>query len=163
MDLDLSGIGELLLDLLCDVAGQQSHLILADLLGLDHDADLAACLNCVASGDTGEALGNLFELFKTLDVVFDVLAACTGAGSGDRVGGLHDAGNDCSRLNVAVVGFDSMDDVIAFLVLLCDINADGDVAALDLVVDGLADIARTGNVNDLIQSEGDILVLNCNF
>ena len=39
-----------------------------------------------------------------------------------------------------MVSLDSVDDRFAFLVLLCDINADGNVAALDLVVYGLADI-----------------------
>lgn len=29
--------------------------------------------------------------------------------------------------------------------------------------DNLAEIARTGNVNDLVQTEGDILILNCNL
>ena len=42
IDLDLAGVGQLVLDLLGDVAREQHHLILRDLLGLDHDADLAA-------------------------------------------------------------------------------------------------------------------------
>ena len=76
MNLDLAGIGELGLDLLGDVPCQQDHLILADLLGLDHDAYLAAGLNCIGACDTGEALGNFLKLFKTLDIVFDILAPC---------------------------------------------------------------------------------------
>ena len=78
MNLDLTGVGQLSLDLLGDVAGQQDHLVLTDLLGLDHDADLAARLNGVAAGDAGEALGDFLKLLKTLDVVLDVLAACAG-------------------------------------------------------------------------------------
>ena len=74
VNLDLTGVGELLLDLLGDVAGEQDHLILADVLGLDHDADLAARLDGVGARDAGEALGDLLELFEALDVVFDVLA-----------------------------------------------------------------------------------------
>lgn len=35
-------------------------------------------------------------------------------------------------------------------------------AKVDALDDSLAAIAKTGNVNDLIQSEGDILILNCN-
>ena len=35
-----------------------------------------------------------------------------------------------------------MDDRFALFVFLADIDADGDVAALDLVVDGLADIVQ---------------------
>ena len=142
VDFDLAGVGQLFLDLLCDIASQENHLILGNIFGLYHYADLAACLNCVAAGNAGEALGYLLELFKALDVVFDILAACAGAGGGDGVGGLNDAGNDRARLNVAVVRFDSVDDRFALFVLLADIDADGDVAALDLVVDGLADIVQ---------------------
>lgn len=39
----------------------------------------------------------------------------------------------------------------------------GDVKEVAEAVDELAAIAKTGNVNDLIQTEGDILVLNCNL
>ena len=69
MDLDLAGIGELGLDLLGDVPGQQGHLILADLLGLDHDADLAARLDGVAAGDAREGPGHGLQLLQALDIV----------------------------------------------------------------------------------------------
>ena len=62
VNLDLTGVGELLLDLLGDIPGQQDHLVLANLFGLDHDADLAACLNGVGALDAGEGLGNLFNI-----------------------------------------------------------------------------------------------------
>ena len=35
-------------------------------------------------------------------------------------------------------------------------------AALDAKIDALDDIARTGNVNDLNQDDGDYLILDCN-
>ena len=79
VDLDLTGVGQLLLDLLCDIASQENHLILGNIFGLYHYADLAACLNCVAACNAGEALGYLLELFEALDVVFDILAARAGA------------------------------------------------------------------------------------
>ena len=142
VDLDLTGVSQLLFDLLCDIARQEHHLILGYLLGLDHNAYLASGLDGVAAGDTGEALGYLLKLFKALDVVFDILAACAGAGGGDSVGCLNDAGDDRARLNIAVVRLDSVDDRFALLILLADIDTDGDVAALDLVVDGLADIVQ---------------------
>ena len=41
-----------------------------------------------------------------------------------------------------MVRFDSVDDRFALFILLADIDADRDVAALDLVVDGLADIVQ---------------------
>ena len=140
--LDLAGVGQLVLDLLGDIAREQDHLVLADVLRLDHDADLAAGLDGVAAGDAGEALGDLLELFETLDVVLDVLAARAGTGRGDRVRRLDEAGLDGMRLDVAVVGLDAVDDRVALAVLAGDVHADGDVAALDLVVDGLADVVQ---------------------
>ena len=94
MNLDLTGVSQLLFDLLGDVAGQQNHLILADLLGLDHHADLAAGLDRIRACDAWEALGDLLQLFQTLDVVFDVLTARAGACGGDGVGRLNQAGFD---------------------------------------------------------------------
>ena len=41
-----------------------------------------------------------------------------------------------------MVSFDSVDDRFALFVFLADIDADRNVAALDLVVDGLADIMQ---------------------
>ena len=79
VDFDLAGVGQLFLDLLCDIACQEHHLILGNIFGLYHYADLAACLNCVAACNAGEALGYLLELFEALDVVFDILAARAGA------------------------------------------------------------------------------------
>ena len=79
MDFDLAGVGQLLLDLLCDIASQEHHLILGNLLGLYHYADLAACLDGIAACNTGEALGYLLELFEALDVILDILAARAGA------------------------------------------------------------------------------------
>ena len=55
VNLYLTRVSQLVLDLLCDVAGKQNHLILADLFGLDHDADLAAGLNRVGACDAGDA------------------------------------------------------------------------------------------------------------
>jgi hypothetical protein len=46
------------------------------------------------------------------------------------------------------------------------VDADGVVdisTALSTLKDSLANIAKTGNVNDLIQTEGDVLVLDCNI
>ena len=80
IDLDLAGIFQLALDLLCDLSGEENHFVFGNLIGLDHDSDLAAGLDSVGAFNTVEGVGELFELFKTLDVVFDVFAACTGTG-----------------------------------------------------------------------------------
>ena len=46
------------------------------------------------------------------------------------------------RLHVAVVRFDRVDDGLVLLVLSGEVHADGHVAALDLVVDGLAQVVE---------------------
>ena len=55
MHLDLAGILHLFLDLLGEVPGKDDHLVLADLVGLHHHADLAAGLDGIGllhAGDT---------------------------------------------------------------------------------------------------------------
>ena len=52
----LTGVGKLTLDLLGDIPCQKHHLILADVLWLDHDAYLAAGLNGIGACDAGKAL-----------------------------------------------------------------------------------------------------------
>ena len=110
IDLDLTGVGQLVLDLLGDVAREQHHLILRDLLGLDHDADLAAGLNGKAVGDAGEALGDFLELFETLDIVLDVLAPGAGARGGDGIGRLNETEAEIAR---QLEDIDAQIDVIA--------------------------------------------------
>ena len=142
MDLDLTGILELALDALGQLAGEDDHIVLAHLLGLDHHADLAARLNGVGGLDAGVGAGDLLELFEALDVVLDVLAAGAGTGGGDGVGGLHEAGDDGLRLDVVVVRLHRVDDVLALMVLAQELHAERDVGAFELVVDGLADIVQ---------------------
>ena len=62
--LDLAGIDQRFLDLPGDVAGEHGRFIVADLLGLDHDTDLAACLDGEDLLDALEALGNLLEVLQ---------------------------------------------------------------------------------------------------
>ena len=59
-----------------------------------------------------------------LDVVFHILLAGAGTGSGDGVGRLHQAGHDGPGLHVAVVGLDGVDDVLALPVLPGQLHAD---------------------------------------
>ena len=86
VNLDLPGIFEFLFDLLGDIPGQEHHLVLADLVGLDHHAHLAAGLNGIGLVDAGIAAGDLLKLLEALDVVLQILAAGAGTGSGNRVG-----------------------------------------------------------------------------
>ena len=69
VDLDLTGVFQLAYDLLGDLPGQQDHVVLGDVLGLDHDADFAAGLDGKGLVHTVEGRGQLFQLFQTADVV----------------------------------------------------------------------------------------------
>ena len=111
VDLDLAGVIQRVLDLLCDLAGQQDDLIVADDIGLDHDAHFAACLNGKGLLEALEAGRDLLQIFQTLDVALDVLTAGTGAGGADGVAGLDDEGQRSLRLYIAVVGLDGVDDL----------------------------------------------------
>ena len=89
--LDLTGVLQFFLDLLGDIPGQQHHLVLADLVGSHHDADLSARLDGEGLLHTGEGGGDFLQLLQTLDIVLQVLAPGAGAGGGDSVGGLDNA------------------------------------------------------------------------
>ena len=79
IDLDLAGVIQRVLDLLRDLAGQQDDLIVADHVGLDHDAHFTASLNGKGLFHALEAGRDLLQIFQTLDVALDILAAGTGA------------------------------------------------------------------------------------
>src|SRR4051812_26899902 len=82
---NFAGIRQLLLDLLGDVPRQDDGLGVADLVAVDEDADLAAGLDRVDSGDAGLGLREGFQLLDALDVAVEGLAARARAGGGDRV------------------------------------------------------------------------------
>src|SRR5215213_10322650 len=111
-DLDLPGVLELLLDPLGHVAGQDLGGDVVDVLGLDHDPDLAAGLHGEHLVDPGVAAGDLLEALQALDVGLEGLAAGAGPAAGDGVGGLGELGPD------------------------------GGVRSLDLVGEGLADVVE---------------------
>ena len=142
MNLDLAGICKLGFDLLGDVSREQNHLVFTDGLRLDHDTNLATGLNRIGTGNSREALGDLFQLLQTLDIILNVLTAGAGTGSGDRVGSLYEAGYCGVRLHVVVVGFNRVDDGIGLVVLPGNVDTDGNMASFDFMVDGLADIMQ---------------------
>ena len=128
--------------LLGEIAGQNDHLILGHLLGLDHHADLTAGLNGVALLDAGIGARDLLELLQTLDVVLQVLTARAGTRGGDGVGRLHQAGHQRLALHVAVVRLNGVDDVLLLAVLAGVFHTERHVRALDLVVKRLADVVQ---------------------
>src|SRR5262245_23469389 len=73
--LDLARILELALDLARDLVREQHRLVVVDLRGLHHDADLPARLQREHPLDSLLLGGDLLEVFETLDVVLEALAA----------------------------------------------------------------------------------------
>ena len=142
VDLYLTGIFKLVFNLLDYVAGDENHLLVVDDLGLDHYADLAAGLNSERTLNALKRGGDAFELFKALDVVLNILASCTGAGSRNCVGGLNEAGDKRLCLNVSVVSLNGVDNALALAVFFRGLNAQLNMLAVHLVVERLADIVE---------------------
>src|SRR5438552_14303166 len=78
-DLDLTRVLQRVLDLLCDVARQPRRLKIVELLGLDHDPDLATRLDRERFFDARKAVRDAFEFLEPLDVVRVDLAVSAGS------------------------------------------------------------------------------------
>ena len=94
-----------------------------DDLRLNHDPDLASCLNSKALLDSLIGVADLLKLLESLDVAFIVFASCSRSCRRDSVSSLNNAGNDSSWLDIVVVSLDRMDNDRAFVVLLTNVNA----------------------------------------
>src|SRR6201996_2935990 len=115
-DADLARVGQLLLDLLGDVAGDDLGLDVVHAVRLDHDPDLPAGLH-------GEHLlhalvgdGDLLQPLQPLDVGLQRLAPGPGAATADRIGGLGQYRFDRAGLDLVVVGLDRVHHVVRFAV-----------------------------------------------
>ena len=62
IDLDLSGIFHLVLDLLGNISCEYYHVRIRNLIGYDHDSDFSACLNSKRFFNTLITVGDFFEL-----------------------------------------------------------------------------------------------------
>src|SRR6202034_2100837 len=141
-DADLPWIGQFLFDLLGDVAGDHLGLDVVDVVGLDHDPDLAARLHGEDLLDTLVAAGYLLEALQALDVHLKRLAARTRAAAADRIRGLGQHRLDRAHLDLVVVRLDGVHHVVGLAVTAGDLRADQRVAALDLVGQRLADVVQ---------------------
>ena len=83
-----------------------------------------------------------FQLFQTLNVIFQILTPRAGTGRRNRVRRLHQTGNDCTRLYIVVMGFYRVYDILFFTVLAGEFHAKLDVRAFHFVIDGLAEIMQ---------------------
>src|SRR3954454_7598488 len=96
--LDLTRVGQVVLDLLHDVAGEAGRGEVVDLLGAHEDPDLAAGLDGERALDPGEALGDPLQVLEALDVRLHRLAPGPRARCADRVGDLDDRRLDAGEL-----------------------------------------------------------------
>src|SRR5262252_11243443 len=101
-DLDVPGILHLGLDALGDVLGELVRVEVGDLLGLGHDAELAAGLDGVAHLHALVGHGDLLELGKPLDVALQHVSPGPRTRRGDAVGRFREHRLDGLRLYVLV-------------------------------------------------------------
>ena len=125
-----------------DVMGEHGRGGLVDHLGLHHHAHLATGLDGVRALHALVGVRDLLELLEALDVGVERLLAGAGAGGRHGVGGLHEHGEHARGLHVVVVRLDGMDDVLLLAETARQVGADDGMAALDLVVDGLAQVVQ---------------------
>ena len=131
MNLDLTGIVKLALDLGCDVACKKLHTVVGYDLGLNHDSYLTACRNCEGLLYALKVACNLLKLLETLNVIFNVLTTSAGTSRTDRVSCLNDEVKSTLSLNVVVMSLDSVDDVLIFTILLSCLNTKLNVRAVN--------------------------------
>src|SRR5919198_5256659 len=160
-DLDLSGVLELLLDLLGDVARHDLRGQVVHVLRLDHHPDLAAGLHRVDLLHARVARADLLQALEPLDVGLQALAPRPRPAARDPVGDLRDHRLDRSLLDLAVVRLDAVDDLWGLLHPPGDLGPDDRVRALDLVGDRLADVVQVrdaGVERRLLAGPADLLV-----
>src|SRR2546426_712393 len=143
-DLDLARVGQLLLDLPDDVAGEPAGGQVVDLLGPDEDPDLAAGLDGERPLHALEAVGDRLEVLQPLDVRVHRLAAGTRPRRADGVRNLHDRRLQAGVLDLLVMRRNAVHDLRREVVALGDLPTDGGMRTFDLVVDGLADVMEIG-------------------
>src|SRR5664280_3070539 len=140
--LDLARVGQRLLDLLDDVAGEPGRRQVVDLLGPDEDPDFAAGLDGERPVDAGEAARDRLQVLEPLEVELHGLAARARARGADRVGDLHDGRLQAGVLHLLVMRGDPVHDLEREVVTCRDGRADRGVRTLDLVVDRLAHVVE---------------------
>ena len=77
MNFDLTGVGQVVFNLLSDAVCQEHHCVFANLFanlfGLNHYADFAAGLDGEGFFNTVKATSDFLKLLETLNVVFEVI------------------------------------------------------------------------------------------
>jgi len=127
---------------MCDIPRKDDHIVIIDLLRLHHDANLTARLNGKGLFNAREAVGNLLKLLKPFDIVFKIFASRAGSCGGNRVCCLYNEVKNRSRLHIAVMRFNCVDNLFAFLVSAGNVHADLYMGSFDFGRHRLADIMQ---------------------
>ena len=138
VDLDLTGIFQLRFQLSGDVPGQEDHIVLGDLLGLYHNADLPTGLDGVSLFHAGIGAGEFLQFLQAANVVFYIFPPGAGTGGGNGVVGLTQSGEARLGLLVSVVRLNGVNHCGALFVLPGQLHAQLHVAAFHFVVYGFA-------------------------
>ena len=155
-DADLAGVSDLRLQGAGDVGRERLQLAVGEddtvlalavvdgalLLAGDDDAHLAAGVHDVDAADRRRAAGDPLNLLDAGDVLGDALAARTGTGAGERVGGGDDESERCLHRLVVVVRADGVGDVLALAAAPRHLGAEDGVRALVVVGHGLANVVQ---------------------
>ena len=137
------------------------------------DADIAADANIAQSKIAGlEAAlagkatsADITEAINALDVADSEVANQVVTGVSQTDGKITVTRRGLSANDIPEIGQDKVTGLTAALAGKADTSVtdglDGRIDVLEGTVDGLSNIATTGNVNDLIQTESEYLVFNC--
>ncbi len=137
----------------------QIGFFVGDLLALDHDANLASSLQGERLRDALERVRDAFEFFEALDVRLEDVASRAGPGRGDRIGGLDDHRLERRPVDVHVMRRHRHHHRFALAVLAQEVDAELEMRALHLAIDGLADVVQEGGADRDLGVEPDLLAM----
>ena len=141
-DAHLTGIFHLFLDLMSNVVSENRGLSVRDLVGLNHDMNLAAGLHSIGTLNTLMSIGDLFKLLKTLDVVFSRLTTSARTRRRNGIGGLNQHRENRVRLNVGMVSLDGVNDGGLFTIATSKVGTNHSMRPLDIVIDSLSKVVQ---------------------
>ena len=113
-----------------------------DFFRLHHDADFAAGLNSIGTLNALVGACDFLELLETFDVGIKRLLARARTCCGNGVGCLDDDVKHAVRLDIVMVGLDSVNDFRGFSETTSEVGTDYRMAAIDFTVDCLADVVQ---------------------
>lgn len=78
MDLDLSGIFQLIFNFFRDISCQDHHIVIGNFFRFYQNPDFTSRLNRIGFFNAAETVRQFFQAFQTFYVTLNILAPCTG-------------------------------------------------------------------------------------